>query len=136
MLETFMYIFIGLLTGVSMGMIGIGAGVISMPLLIYAGLSVKQSVAIGMVMQVLPQSIPGVINYWKHILWYESALVVIASIFGIWLGSFMVTNHIIPEYIMYRMITVFLFLCAIYFYLFHWDVHVPEFEPDYCSLAT
>ena len=66
MLETFMYIFIGLLTGVSMGMIGIGAGVISMPLLIYAGLSVKQSVAIGMVMQVLPQSIPGVINYWKQ----------------------------------------------------------------------
>ena len=52
-----------------MGAIGIGAGVVSMQLLIYSGLGVKEAIAIGMVMQVLPQSIPGVINYWKHIIW-------------------------------------------------------------------
>ena len=52
-----------------MGSIGIGAGLITMPLLIYGGLTIKQSVAAVMVMQLLPQSIPGVINYKKHILW-------------------------------------------------------------------
>lgn len=124
MFETLIYILIGVLTGISMGAFGIGQ-VVSMPLLIYCGLSVKQAIAIGMVMQLLPQSIPGVVNYWKHILWYESFVVVTASIFGIWLGSFLVTRNIIPEYIMYRFITVFLFLCAIYLYLYHWDKHIP-----------
>ena len=134
MFETFTYILVGLLTGISMGAIGIGAGVVSMPLLIYSGLGVKQAIAIGMVMQVLPQSIPGVINYWKHILWYESFVVVTASIFGIWLGSYLVTRNIIPEYIMYRFITVFLFICASYFYLYHWDKHRRQI--DYHNLGT
>lgn len=134
MFDTLIYILIGALTGISMGAIGIGAGVISMPLLIYCGLNVKQAVAVGMIMQLFPQSIPGVVNYWKHILWYESFVVVTASIFGIWLGSFLVTRNIIPEYIMYRFITVFLFLCASYFYLYHWDKHRQQM--DYNNLAT
>lgn len=115
------YIIVGLLTGVSMGTIGIGAGVISMPLLIYSGLSVKQSVAVGMVMQLLPQSIPGVVNYWKDILWYPSFVVIASSVFGIWLGSYLVSKNIIKEYLLYRIITIFLFVSSIYFYIYHWD---------------
>ena len=114
------YIIVGLLTGVSMGTIGVGQ-IICMPLLIYSGLSVKQSVAVGMVMQLLPQSIPGVINYWKDILWYPSFIVITSSIFGIWLGSYLVTKNIIKEYLLYRIITIFLFISSIYFYIYHWD---------------
>ena len=88
----------------------------------------------GLYILLLPQSIPGVINYWKHILWYESFLVIISSIFGIWLGSYLVTRNIIPEYIMYRFITIFLFLCGTYFYLYHWDKHKPSI--DYHNLTT
>ena len=81
------FFIVGSIAGVSMGSIGIGAGLITMPLLIYGGLTIKQSVAAVMVMQLLPQSIPGVINYKKYILWLPSLLVILGSIYGIWLGS-------------------------------------------------
>ena len=133
MFETLNYILVGLITGISMGAIGIGQ-VVSMPLLIYCGLGVKQAIAIGLVMQILPLSIPGVVNYWKHILWYESFVVIAASIFGIWLGSYLVTRKIIPEYIIYRFLTIFFLICTIYLYMYHWDKKRPSI--DYHHLAT
>jgi hypothetical protein len=121
MLKELIYILIGSITGISMGIIGIGAGLISMPLLIYSGLSIKQSVGTAMVMQLLPQSIPGVINYWKDILWKPSILVILGSILGIWFGSYLVKNNFIKERILYRAITIFLLVSSIYFYYEHWN---------------
>ena len=40
MIDIVVYIIIGLLCGISMGSIGIGAGLISVPLLIYYGLNI------------------------------------------------------------------------------------------------
>ena len=45
------YTIIGLLAGVSMGTIGIGAGIISIPLLIYSGLNPQSAVGVSLVMQ-------------------------------------------------------------------------------------
>tara|TARA_B110000503_G_C6978195_1_gene342094 strand:+ start:359 stop:673 length:315 start_codon:yes stop_codon:yes gene_type:complete len=104
-----------------MGIIGIGAGLITMPLLIYSGLSIKESIAVIMVMQLLPQSIAGVINYKDHILWTPTILVIIGSIFGIWLGSYSVKVGLINENMLYKIITVFLFITSLYFYKNHWD---------------
>jgi uncharacterized membrane protein YfcA len=39
-IKNVMYLIIGSLAGISMGTIGIGAGLITMPLLIYSGLSI------------------------------------------------------------------------------------------------
>ena len=83
------YTGIGCLAGISMGAIGIGAGLITMPLLIYSGLSIPESVAVIMVMQLLPQSAPGVYNYWNHILWKPTICVILGSIIGIWFGSYL-----------------------------------------------
>ena len=115
-----LYFIIGCITGISMGVIGIGAGLITMPLLIMSGLTVKQSVAAIMVMQLFPQSIPGVINYNDHIIWIPTIIVIIGSVFGIWLGSYMVNNGIFDENILYKIITVFLFVSSIFFYIYHW----------------
>ena len=114
-----LYFIIGCITGISMGIIGIGAGLITMPLLILSGLTIKQSVAAIMVMQLLPQSIPGVMNYKDHIVWIPTVLVILGSIFGIWLGSHMVKIGFLNEDILYQIITVFLFISSIYFYFNH-----------------
>mgnify|MGYP000846253725 CR=1 FL=1 len=45
------YAFIGLLAGISMGTIGMGAGLITVPLLTMTGLQIKQVIAVIMVMQ-------------------------------------------------------------------------------------
>lgn len=111
----------GGIAGISMGSIGIGAGLLTMPLLIYSGMSIQQAVAAAMVMQLLPQSAPGVYNYWEHILWLQSMLVVVGSIFGIWLGSYLVTKKYLTNKMLYRIITIFLLISSIYFYMFHWD---------------
>jgi len=42
LIKIFIYLFIGGIAGISMGAIGIGAGLITMPLLIYSGLTIPQ----------------------------------------------------------------------------------------------
>jgi len=120
MLVYIIYAIIGLLAGISMGTIGMGAGLIAVPLLVLAGLNIKQVIAAIMVMQLLPQSLAGVINYKEHINWTPTIIVIIGSLFGIWLGSHLVINGYISEQLIYRILTIFLFVSSIYFYKTHW----------------
>jgi uncharacterized membrane protein YfcA len=106
---------IGILCGLSMGSIGIGAGLVTVPLLIIYGINIKTAIALIMVMQLLPQSIFGVINYWNYINWYQSFIVIFASFVGIYIGSFIVTNNYIMELTLYKILTIFLIINSIYF---------------------
>lgn len=72
-------------------------------------------------MQLLPQSAPGVYHYWNDILWTPTIFVVIGSIIGIWIGSIITTKKYISENTLYKIITVFLFISSIYFYVKHWN---------------
>lgn len=117
------YTIIGLLAGVSMGTIGIGAGIISIPLLIYSGLNPQSAVGVSLVMQLLPQSLPGVIIYNRngHIPYLPSLFVVLGSMIGILIGSLLVSKNIITEKMMYKIISIILIISAIIFskkYLF------------------
>lgn len=119
MIKIIFYILIGLFVGLSMGTIGVGAGLLSMPLLIYSGLSIKQAIATVMVMQLLPQSLPGVLNYKDNIKLIPTLFVTGSSIIGIWIGSYLVKHNYIGEKTLYRVITIFLFLSSIYFFIKH-----------------
>ena len=120
MLIYIVYAIIGILAGLSMGTIGMGAGLVTVPLLSLTGLGIKQSIAVIMVMQLLPQSIAGVINYREHIDWIPTTIVIIGSLFGIWWGSHLVVYNYISERIIYRLLAIFLFVSSIYFYVNHW----------------
>jgi uncharacterized membrane protein YfcA len=120
MLIYIVYTFIGILAGLSMGTIGMGAGFVTVPLLLLSGLEIKQVTAAIMVMQLLPQSIMGVINYREHINWTPTILVTVGSLFGIWFGSHLVMNNYINERMIYRILTVFLFSSSIYFLVNYW----------------
>jgi uncharacterized membrane protein YfcA len=120
MLRYIAYTFIGLLAGISMGTIGMGAGLIAVPLLTLTGLNIKQVIAAIMVMQLLPQSIMGVINYKEHIDWASTTLVILGSLFGIWFGSHLVANDYIDERLIYRILTIFLFSSSVYFFRNNW----------------
>ena len=65
MLIILLYICIGILSGISMGVIGIGAGLITIPLLIYSGLNIQQAVSVGLIIQIIPQTLPATIIYYK-----------------------------------------------------------------------
>ena len=102
------YILIGLVAGISIGILGIGGGTITIPLMLLSGLNIRAAVGVSLVMLLIPQSIGGVYLYnkKKYINWTISLLVVLGSFFGIILGSTLVTKHIITEKLMYKLYTL------------------------------
>lgn len=111
------YALIGMLAGISMGIIGIGAGVITLPLLLATGMNIKKAVGCILLMQLLPQSLAGVLIYHKDKnIDYTSSLIVIAgSVLGIIIGAYMVSSNIISESFTYKLLTIVLICTSIVF---------------------
>ena len=68
------YLVVGIISGLFTGSVGVGSGVILVPLLNQLGMSLSQSVATGLLLQLVPQSIFGVIEYYNagDIIWKNS----------------------------------------------------------------
>ena len=116
-----LYFLIGIISGISMGIIGVGAGMLTIPLLLYTGISVQQAVATSLIIQLLPQSLPGVMVYFKKgvidiKLLIISAFLVIGSLVGIYIGSYLVTNHIIDTVQMHLLLASVLFTSSLYIF--------------------
>lgn len=119
LLHYLIYFLIGALSGVSMGIVGVGAGMITIPLLIYSGLTIKQAVGISLIMQLLPQSLPGVIMYYKSgtitlPVFIIALFVVIGSLVGIYLGSYIVNNNLIDLQSIYGILSALLIFSGFY----------------------
>ncbi len=133
-LRMILYFLIGALSGISMGVIGVGAGMLTIPLLLYSGLTLHESVGISLIMQLLPQSLPGVILYYKEgSITITTAIiamfVVIGSLIGIYLGSYLVHNNYINLKFMYGSLASLLIgsgLYIIYIYLLNDEKIVEE----------
>ena len=102
------FILIGLIAGISIGILGIGGGTITIPLLLFSGLNIKTAIGVSLVMLLLPQSIGGVYLYHKNkfINWRISLFVVLGAFFGIILGSLLITKNIIIDKIIYKLYTI------------------------------
>ena len=112
------FILIGIITGITIGLVGIGAGVIMVPMLIYNGMNIKEAVATGLVLQLVPQSIFGVIEYYKsgNVKIYETIMVIIGSTLGIYLGSILSTKNYISDKNIYLILSIILVLTGIYIF--------------------
>lgn len=123
MLNEFNLLLIGVLGGLSMGIIGIGAGIITIPLLVLSGLNLRTAVGCSLVMQLLPQTLPAVMIYHekKYINYYFSILVVLGSLLGTYLGAYLVSNNYISEEFSHKVIAILLVIITVYYtnkYLF------------------
>lgn len=114
-----LYFFIGAFSGVSLGLIGLGAGLFTIPFLIYTGLTLEQAVAIGLIVQLLPQSLPGVYSFYKagfinrHIV-AIALLVLFGSLLGIQFGVYLNVNKIMKRTTIYNLLSATLILSGIY----------------------
>lgn len=120
-MNAIIYILIGLFTGTTIGIVGIGAGILLIPLLISSGLSVQTAVATGLALQVVPQSLPGLILYHRkgHVNWWVSLYVIIGSLLGITIGAYLVNNEYIDEKGIYKLLFITLLLCTAYIGYYH-----------------
>lgn len=115
-IDMLQFVLIGLITGITIGTVGIGSGILLIPLLVYSGLTIHNAIAIGLLMQLLPQSIPGVYMYSKkgHLPLYEGLLVVLGNVVGISIGSYLVNYGYVSEKLMYYILFGILFFSLIY----------------------
>lgn len=110
-------ILVGTISGILISSIGIGAGLFIIPCLILLGIPLKQGVIIVLILQLLPQTIPAVYNFWKkesitYELVYISVFLLIGNIIGTYYGSMLHTTNIIKKKDFYLSLVVFLFFAA------------------------
>tara|TARA_B100000927_G_scaffold287433_1_gene280351 strand:+ start:377 stop:745 length:369 start_codon:yes stop_codon:yes gene_type:complete len=117
MVDYVMYILIGVLAGIFMGMIGMGAGIITVPLLIYTGMGLHNAVGASLLMQLLPQSLPGVLLYHHkgYINYRDSILVILGSLVGIGIGSYLIVTEYITEKMAYKILTYMMIIITCVF---------------------
>ncbi len=122
----FIYLLLGFISGLFLGSIGIGAGLLTIPVLLYTGLTIKEAVIISLIIQLVPQTIPGVIAYYnqkmiKVDIVYIALLVILGSFVGVYIG----TNSSIKNYVsnrtLYRILTIVLLISTIYLYYNYWN---------------
>ena len=122
----FIYIILGFVSGLFLGSIGVGAGLLTIPALIKTGLTIKESVVIALIVQLVPQTIPGVIAYYNQKLIkidivYISILIMMGSFVGVYIGSNASIKNYISNKSLYRILTIVLFISSIYLYSNYWD---------------
>lgn len=115
------YILIGLITGIFIGIVGIGAGVLLIPLLISSGVSIHTAVAVGLAVQLVPQSLPGLwlYNNKGHFDSKLSLYVILGSFIGVTIGAYLVNYEYIDEILMYRLLFTIMFVCTAYIGIYH-----------------
>jgi len=110
------YLIISFVTGTSIGLVGIGAGVLLIPMLVTYGVQLKTAISIGLILQLVPQSAPGLYLYFKDgvIDVGISMCCIIGSTLGILLGSYMSTSNVFTEITMYRFLFFLSFTTSLY----------------------
>jgi len=122
----FIYIILGFVSGLFLGSIGVGAGLLTIPALIKTGLTIQESVVTALIVQLVPQTIPGVIAYYNQKLIkidivYISILIMMGSFVGVYIGSNASIKNYISNKSLYRILTIVLFISSIYLYSNYWD---------------
>lgn len=112
------FLLVGLISGFFIGLIGIGSGVIVVPGLTMAGMTVKQAITTGLMLQAVPQTIPGFLIYHDngHFKWEESILTLIGSFFGVVIGASMSYYSFVSDENMYRLLSIILVISGCYVY--------------------
>lgn len=112
---------IGLVSGYFIGLVGIGAGVIMIPMLLYAGFTIQQAVAAGLFLQLIPQSLPAVYMYYKtdNLLVWESIVLVVGSLLGTLVGAYQSTHNWITKRSLYIILFVLMVASSAYIFCRH-----------------
>lgn len=123
------YLCVGIISGLFTGSVGVGSGVILVPLLTQLGMSLSQSIATGLLLQLVPQSIFGVIEYYNagDIVWKNSLIVLIGSSIGIYFGAMINTKKWISNKYLYLILSITLFTSSIYIFITHVIYHSTQF---------
>lgn len=114
--DQIVYTMIGIITGISIGLVGIGAGVLFIPFLVSYGVPIKTAIAVGLALQVVPQSLPGFYLYYKEgfVNWFVIYWTLIGSTIGILIGSYLSTMGYVTERDIYKILFIIMVITSIH----------------------
>lgn len=114
--DQIVYTMIGVVTGISIGLVGIGAGVLFIPFLVYYGLPIKSAIAVGLALQLVPQSLPGFYLYYKEgfVNWFVIFWTLIGSTIGILIGSYLSTMGYVTERDIYKILFIIMVATSVH----------------------
>ena len=112
---------IGIVSGYFIGLVGIGAGVIMIPMLLYTGFTLQQAVAAGLFLQLIPQSLPAVYMYYKtnNFLFWESLVLVFGSLAGTLVGAYQASHGWLSRKTLYVILFILMMISSVYVLLRH-----------------
>lgn len=107
---------VGFVSGIAMGMVGIGGGIVLLVMLLGIGVAFQEAVAISLVMQAIPQTLPAAWMYLKkgYVHVPRTAVVIAGSLLGVIVGAWIATKGHIPERVMGQILTVLVALSLIF----------------------
>lgn len=108
------YLFLGLVAGVMSGLIGIGGGIVIVPVLVFLfGFSQHQAQGTTLAMMVPPIGILAAWTYFKqgYVDLGVAAVLCVGFVFGGWLGAKMATN--LPNAVLEKVFGVALFVVSL-----------------------
>lgn len=112
--ETIILLIIGLTGGLVSGVLGIGGGIVIIPMLVgFLGYTQKDAQGTSLGLLLLPIGILAVMNYYKagHINLKAVAIMVITFVIGSYISSLYAVN--LPEGTLKKIFAIFLFLYAL-----------------------
>jgi len=115
-MKIYIIILSSLITGILSGLVGIGAGLLTTIMMLALGYEYPYVVTTTLFLHVLPQTIPGFIQYYKqgYFLLKESVLIWLGLTIGITIGAYFGSLKYIPiKYLNYLLSTI-LFMSSIY----------------------
>ena len=121
LIDIIVYLTISIISGISAGVVGIGTGLLFIPALVAYGVNIKTAICVGLVLQLFPQSLPGLYLYYiqGHVNIPLSIWCLIGSTIGIYIGSYIVTNNFITELYIFRLLCIITFITSIYIGYYH-----------------
>lgn len=123
----FVYLFTGIISGIFLGMIGIEAALFSIPILLMTGLTIDEVTLISLIVQLLPQTIPGILMYYnknkiKMNIVHVALLILFGSSIGVYVGTTLTLNNYISKQSLYRFLAITLFISAIFVSYKYWNI--------------
>jgi len=105
-----------LITGILSGLVGIGAGLLTTIMLIALGYEYPYVVTTTLFLHVLPQTIPGFIQYYKqgYFLLKESLIIWFGITIGITIGAYFGSLRYIPKIYLNYILSFILLMSSIY----------------------
>ena len=125
MLATTTLAIIGIIVGYFVGIVGIGAGVLLMPLLLWHVFTLAEAVAAGLFLQVVPQSLPALYVYYtnNNLKLWECIVLALGSALGMYFGAWVTNLELLSKRTLYCILCGLMTASTAYvFYNYVWKL--------------